>query len=153
MAVAFAGLRQVDRRKAIGIAGVALMLWLLPTYVLVRGGNVVGENVQPRYLLPLIVIAGVLAMMPARGEAFRPSWLQLTIAGGVLAVAEAFALHVNIRRYVTGNDVNGWNLDAGAEWWWDLPFSPMAVWVIGALAFAGLLALLGREVVKTDVLR
>lgn len=153
VAVAFAGLRQVDRRKAIGIAGVALMLWLLPTYVLVRGGNVVGENVQPRYLLPLIVIAGVLAMMPARGEAFRPSWLQLTIAGGVLAVAEAFALHVNIRRYVTGNDVNGWNLDAGAEWWWDLPFSPMAVWVIGALAFAGLLALLGREVVKTDVLR
>jgi hypothetical protein len=152
-AVLFAGLRQTDARKSIAVVGAGLVVWLLPTYVLIRGGNVVGENVQPRYILPLLVVIAVLAMLPARGQRFQPSSLQLGIVGVVLVVCEAFALHVNMRRYVTGNDIQGWNLDAGAEWWWDIPFSPMAVWALGVLAYAGLLVLLAREVVKTDVLR
>jgi hypothetical protein len=45
------------------------------------------------------------------------------------------ALHTNIRRYVTGLDVNGVNLDASPEWWWDVPFTPMAVWFVGSVAF------------------
>ena len=53
------------------------------------------------------------------------------------------ALQVNIRRYVTGDDLQGLNLDAGAEWWWTgFPVGPTGVWVVGALAFAGLLAVL-----------
>lgn len=152
-AIVFAGLLHIDRRKAVAVVGVGLVLWLLPTYVLVRGGNEVGENVQPRYILPIMVVLAVLACLPALGRGFRPSWLQVGIVGGTLLVAEAFALHVNIRRYVTGADVQSWNLDAGAEWWWQIPFSPMAVWIIGVLAYAGVLFILGREVVRRDVLR
>ena len=37
---------------------------------------------------------------------------------GALAVANSFALHHNLRRYVTGLDERGFNLDAGREWWW-----------------------------------
>lgn len=152
-AVAFAGLRMVDRRKGIAVTGVALALWLLPTYVLVRGGNVVGENVQPRYILPLMVVLAVLACMPAAGRGLRLSWLQVGIAGGALLVAQTFALHANIRRYVTGDDVQGWNLDAGAEWWWNIPFTPMAVWIIGTLAYGGLLVVLGREAIRESRVR
>lgn len=151
-AVVFLGLSRVTLRKAIGVLGVGLVLWLLPTYVLVRGGNEVGENVQPRYILPLMVILAVLACLPALGRGFQATWLQVGIVGGTLLVAEAFSLHANIRRYVTGADVQGWNLDAGAEWWWNIPFSPMAVWAIGVLAYAGVLVILGREVVKRDAL-
>ncbi len=152
-AVVFAGIRFIDRRKAIAVVGIGLILWILPTYVLVRGGNVVGANVQPRYLLPLMVVLAVLALLPVREQALRLSWLQVGTVGGALLIAEAFSLHVNLRRYLTGNDVQGWNLDAGAEWWWDLPVSPMGVWIIGVLAYGGLLFVLGREAVRRDVLR
>jgi hypothetical protein len=152
-AVIFAHLFKVDLRKTIAVLGVGLVLWLLPTYVLMRGGNEVGENVQPRYILPVMVVLAVLACLPVAGAAFRPSVLQLGIVGGTLVIAEAFSLHANIRRYVTGSDVQGWNLDAGAEWWWNIPLSPMVVWVVGVLAYAGVLFILGREVVKRGIVR
>jgi len=60
-----------------------------------------------------------------------------------LALANLVALQVNIRRYVTGADQQGLNLDAGAEWWWSgFPVGPTAMWVIGAIAYVGLLAVL-----------
>jgi hypothetical protein len=62
-------------------------------------------------------------------------------------MAQAIALHLNLSRYVSGFDDLAPNLDSGVEWWWDVPFSPMAVWIAGALAYSGLVALLvGRGV-------
>jgi len=142
----FAGLRQSSWRKALAVAGVAFVLWVLPTYILVAGGNVVGENVQPRYLLPLIVLLAMVALLPAGRRAVDLSMLQLSVIGAGLIVANAFALHSNIRRYVTGVDEAGVNLDSGAEWWWAGAPSPMTTWIIGTLAYAGLLIVLGREV-------
>jgi hypothetical protein len=152
-AVAFAGLVQVTWRKALAVLGVGILLWVIPTYVLVAGGNVVGENVQPRYLLPLIVVLGMVALLPVRDRLLQLSWLQLSIAGTVLFVAFSFALHSNIRRYVTGVDAAAANLDAGAEWWWGGMPSPMTTWVIGVLAYAGLLAVLIREVTRRGTFR
>jgi hypothetical protein len=56
------------------------------------------------------------------------------IAIGV-SVANLVAQHVNLRRYVTGTDVPGFNLDFQVEWWWGLPFGPLALWSVGAVAF------------------
>jgi hypothetical protein len=147
-AIAFAGLRQIDWRKSVAVIGVVAALWLIPLYVLVAGGNVVGENVQPRYLLPIIIVLGMLVLLPLGTRVYRFTWLQFGIAGSALVLANAFALHTDIRRYVTGIDVAAANLDSGAEWWWAIGPSPMATWIIGTLAFAGLVAVLGREVVK-----
>ena len=55
------------------------------------------------------------------------------------------ALHLNIRRYVTGIDASGVNLDAGAEWWWAGPVGPTAVWLLGSLAYALLVWIVVRE--------
>jgi hypothetical protein len=146
--VVFAALSRVTVRKAIVVGGIGLVLWLLPTYVLVRGGNIVGENVQPRYLLPLILLLGGVALLPYAGRGLRLGRVQLLLIGIALVIGNAFALHSDIRRYVTGVDATGVDLDAGAEWWWPVGPGPMATWVIGSLAYAGLLAVLGREVVK-----
>jgi hypothetical protein len=57
-----------------------------------------------------------------------------------LWVANAIALHVNIRRYVTGMDVKSANLDADIEWWWEGALvAPMGVWLIGTVSFGVLL--------------
>jgi hypothetical protein len=150
--VVFTGLRNITWRKGIAVVGVVLVLWLLPAYVLVRGGNVVGENVQPRYILPLVIILGMLAILPVGARMLRLNWFQLAIIGTALVIANSFALHTNIRRYVTGIDVATANLDKGAEWWWPVGPSPMATWIIGTLAYAGLLAVLAWEVKRRGIL-
>lgn len=144
--VGFAGLLRMDRRKVIVTAGIALVLIVLPLYVLTRGGDQVGSGVQPRYLLPVIVLfAGVLALDVVR-RGVRFGRIQVVAIVGALAISNFISLQVNIRRYVTGIDAPGVDLDAGAEWWWHLPFSPMAVWLVGSIAFAAAAAILVREV-------
>lgn len=141
--VAFAGLGCLNWRKAISVAGVLVVLTVLPVYVLTVGGMQVGETLQPRYIFPLIVLLSLLfATMPDRREV-RFTRVQTFAILGALALANLVSLQVNIRRYVTGADTQGLNLDAGAEWWWPgFPVGPIWIWIIGALAFAGLLALL-----------
>jgi len=67
---------------------------------------------------------------------------------GALSVANSLALHYNLRRYVTGAEVNGLNLDANREWWWDVPVGPQAVWIMGSLAFAALLVILAGGITR-----
>lgn len=144
--VGFAGLGRLDWRKALSVTGVLAVLIVLPVYVLTVGGNQVGENLQPRYLLPLIVLFSFLLVTDPARQRLRFTRVQLLAILGALWLASFVALQVNMRRYVTGVDEQGLSLDAGAEWWWDgLPVGPTAVWMLGSLAFAGLLAVLWTE--------
>jgi hypothetical protein len=147
VAVAFVALGRVSWRKIAAAAGVLIVLVVIPVRVLTAGGDMVGENLQPRYLLPLIVLfAFVLLTDPTRTGSFRLGRFQTLIVSGALTMAYFIALQVNIRRYVTGSDSQGANLDGGAEWWWTgFPVGPTAVWIIGATAFAALFAVLWVE--------
>ena len=147
-------------RKRTWIAGLLVLaaLWLIPTYILVKSKATVGVLVQPRYMLPLIVVLAGIAIFRAAGTKVgrAPQIIGLLAVSG-LAVANAFALHRNLKRYVTGIDVAGWNIDANAEWWWNIPVSPMGLWIIGSLAFLGFLGALywlnpitGYGVSRTD---
>lgn len=141
--VGFTGIGRLDRRKAIAAGGVLLVLIALPLWILMRSGNIVGENLQPRYLLPLIVLFAFVLLTTPAGARLEFTRAQIVVVFAALALANLVALQVNIRRYVTGVDQQGINLDAGAEWWWSgFPVGPMWVWIVGALAFAGLLAVL-----------
>lgn len=151
--VAFAGLGRLSWRKAIAAAGVLLVLIALPVQVLTISGDQVGTNLQPRYLLPLIVLFALILLTDTMTEGFRFTRLQTFTIVAALAGANLIALQVNIRRYVTGVDQQGLNLDSGAEWWWTaFPIGPTALWVIGALAYAGMLATLWPELRRTHAL-
>lgn len=146
IAVGYMGLSRLDWRKAVAVGGVGAMLVAIPLYVLGKGGDSVGTNVQPRYLLPLVVLLGGLLMLEPTGRRISLTRVQVITVGAALVIANLVALETNIRRYVTGDDVAGFNLNSGAEWWWDIPISPMAVWLVGSAAFAGLVVILLREV-------
>jgi len=146
IAVAFTGLRLPSWRKTVMLIGLALVLWLLPAYVLYAGGNVVGENVQPRYLLPLMIVFAGVAVFRTSALEVRFGRLQQVFIVLALAMAQSLALHFNLRRYLTGIGEQGFNLDSGAQWWWTgLPLSPMGLWFVGSVAFAGLLYILVRQ--------
>ncbi|WP_166866293.1 DUF2142 domain-containing protein [Salinibacterium sp. ZJ70] len=138
--VVFTGLGRMDRRKLIAASGVFAVLVVLPVYVLTVGGNQVGEQLQPRYLFPLIVLFALVMLTTPGPSRITFTRAQLVVIGGALAVAHLVALQVNIRRYVTGADAQGTNLDAGAEWWWTgVAFGPMSVWVGGSAIFIALI--------------
>jgi hypothetical protein len=127
------------RRQTLWILGAGtLLLFAVPLVYLQVRNAFVGESFQARYLLPLVVMLAIVALsggsdseQPEQIIPRRIAWLAVP----VLIVANAFALYANMSRYVQGGKASSWNLD-DAQWWWvGLPL-PMAVWMLGSMAFA-----------------
>jgi len=149
--VGFAGIGRLWVRKAIALGALVLVLVALPVYVLQAGGDVVGEQVQPRYILPLIIMLGGMLALTRTPRELTFTRAQRFALVAALAGAHFVALHLNIRRYVTGIDASGVNLDAGAEWWWAGPVGPTAVWLLGSLAYALLVWIVVRTMARPTV--
>lgn len=148
-AIVFYAMTGATWRRMIASGLVLLAAWLIPTYLLYITDQRVGYYLQPRYVLPLFTILAVVAMARLDGNAFRLTRGQRWTAVSVLAVANAAALFANIRRYVSGNTGPSGNLD-NVRWWWSTPISPMAVCVIGAIAFALGVALLTADITTVE---
>jgi hypothetical protein len=135
-AVIFWGFKKGTPRKWLALIGVAAGLVVVPMYILVREGVLVGTGVQPRYVYPMMIIFIGVALVGLRRANLSMSRAQLMIVVAGLTVANSLALNINMRRYITGLDNPGLNLDRDIEWWWNTPISPMTVWFVGSLAFA-----------------
>lgn len=137
--LSFWGLRQLDMRKVLAVTGIALSLIAIPAYIMVKDGVLIGQGVQARYIYPLMIIFLGVCLFRVRQGSFWPNSFQLSIAALAISVANAVALHVNMRRYLTGITNGSANLNNSIEWWWPtsiMPFAPMTVWMIGSIAFA-----------------
>jgi len=148
IALVFGSVKYFSRKQAIAAATVLFALALVPLYTLAVNGLIVGQIVQPRYLLPLVgLLAAVSLYRPESNLGFVLSRGQLWLIGGGLFVANAIALHTNFRRYLTGLDENQVTLNFEIEWWWFerpasetlLWFSPNYFWLGGSIAFGVLL--------------
>jgi len=67
---------------------------------------------------------------------FRFSKASLVTIFMTISLAQSLSLHQSIRRYVTGTNISGWDLNKGAEWWWTHGPSPLSIWIIGSVAFS-----------------
>ncbi|MFN3707850.1 DUF2142 domain-containing protein [Microcella sp.] len=138
VALGFVALRGAGARVIGAVAVVVAALWAVPVYVLQAGGTMVPDQVQPRYLLPLIVLLGVLLLVRRENSPLTLTRSQRWVLVAAVAGAHFVALHMNLRRYVTGTDEPGPYLDAGLEWWWAwMPVGPSVIWLVGSLAFVG----------------
>lgn len=133
--VTFFGLRRSPLRKSISVALIGLALVLVPLYVLVNDRLMVGAGVQPRYIYPLMILLTGVCLFGLHRLDLGLSRMQFLVIFLGLAIANTVALHTNLRRYVTGAEVQGSNLDVNHEWWWNLPIGPNPVWIIGSIAF------------------
>jgi hypothetical protein len=114
-----------------------LAMWAVPFVMLAQSNAVVGNTVQPRYLLPLMLIAvGVASLRPDAERAW--DGFRFAAAAVCLWIALTIGMRQNISRYTAGGDGAD---DAGATagWWWTGAPAPLVVWVIGSVAFAGML--------------
>lgn len=137
----FLGIRYLTARRAVALALALVALWGVPFVLLAQSQAIVGTEVQPRYLLPLLVIfLGVATAGPHAIGSWRGS--RSVLAGLALGVSASVSLHVNLRRYTTGTDDPAIDPGTRAEWWWvGLP-GPLVMWALGSLAFAVALLLL-----------
>lgn len=139
----FAALHWQGWRKLVAVLGAGAAAVVVPLYILVSSGAVVGAEVQPRYILPLITLFVAVALAPSIGSDpggdadTRLSPLQYWAIAAGTAVAQSVALYYNLRRYVVPN---AWRIDRDLEWWWSAGPSPLLAWIIGTLAFAGVMA-------------
>lgn len=139
--VLLVGMAGFTWRRTVAVVGALAALWLVPFILLATSHAVIGTQVQPRYVLPLLIIAvGVATASPLVDRLWTGS--RVALIGVALSIAAAVALHFNIRRYTTGLDVSAIDPGYAAEWWWPVAPSPMAVWVMGVLGFTGLLAII-----------
>ena len=137
----FVGAGRATLRRGLALALAVAAMWLVPVVLLGQSRMMVGELIQPRYLMPLMIIT--IGVASARWDSAN-AWRGFRSIAAVvaLALANGVALHTNIQRYTTGMDQFTADPGANAEWWWAWAPSPGLVWVGGGLAFAGALALL-----------
>ena len=140
------GLGAATREKWLALVVVAGTLVGLPLLVLSSG-----QNVQPRYVLPLLpILMGTALIARPVDPPVRVGRVHALLLVFAVVVAHAAALHRNIRRYVTGVDVGGADLGASVEWWWSRGPGPMATWLLGTIAFAVVAACVYRLLVAGE---
>lgn len=129
------GLGRMTGPKAIAAAVIFLPMFVLPMMTLYRTRLIVGESVQPRYILPLMpMLLAILLVDRVADRTLRLNRVQAVLIWLALTVATAAAIYANARRYVTG--IDGPTMIDTLEWWWESAPSPGTVTVIGGVAFA-----------------
>jgi hypothetical protein len=122
--------------KGWAVALIAAAFFLIPLFILVRGGLYVGQAIQPRYLLPLLpAMVGFALLTRDPDGGIRLTSAQRWLAIVATTIAQSVALHWVLRRYITGSDIASWNLNYNVEWWWSWMPSPLVTWAIASLAF------------------
>jgi hypothetical protein len=103
---------------------------------------IVGEVVQPRYILPMIPLLVGISLWSSRlpSPLSLDVWARSVLLGLLISVTHAMSLWTNIRRYTLGLEPNqGFSLsnpDTPIEWWWRWAPSPNFVFFTGTIAFA-----------------
>ena len=143
-------LKKRTRYESLALIICIFAMLLTPIAMLYMDNAIVGELVQARYVLPLILLAMGVLTSGVRVDTSSLMPLKFRIIGGLfLSIAYAVALHTNMRRYITGNDVSHWNLNKNLEWWWKSGPSPMTVWFFGTVSFMILITYLMNNVGQT----
>ena len=117
------------------LVGFILSVIAVPSFVLARGGYLVGQNVQPRYLLPMFMVVAFVLLGIGGSKVLRSNLYALILA----TVGHSFALYHVIRRFTTGQGNYDLSLWSNQGWWWTgFPVGPNKVWILGSVAFLGL---------------
>ncbi|GAA5123439.1 hypothetical protein GCM10023339_43350 [Alloalcanivorax gelatiniphagus] len=139
------GWRRMFPAKLLALGLVGAALFVHPMYLLMKSHVLVGEGVQPRYVLPILVIFTGLCLLDARGVTLRLSRTAYWGIVAALGLAHAVSLHIWIRRYSTGLDVSKILFGNEPEWWWDPSPRATVVWIAASVGFAVVVATALRQ--------
>ena len=131
--VIYSTAQRVSRRNWLIVFLMSTLLILLPLRA-----DLDDVGTSGRYILPLYLMCLITYLASVETSAERPLITSKTVSRILicfLTLGNSIALHQTMRRYITGVDVIGWNLNQDAEWWWTVGPSPMTIWLLGTVAF------------------
>jgi hypothetical protein len=135
LSLGFYSISYLDLKHGLAVAALVISVIALPLIILQTSGYLVGEWVQPRYILPLYYpLVGLLLFSTVGKMSF--SRAQYVFVFSLVSIAHSFALFSNLERYIRGQNTYSYDLSTGLEWWWDQLPSPNFFWLIGTLGFA-----------------
>ena len=148
------GLHRGARARTVAVTLLFAALFVFPTFSLLRVGLLVYEQLQPRQFMALLFPLLGIAIYRLKGE---PDFV-LGSAGRITAVlalglAHSMALLVTIQRHTSGllpgflGEPRHVALGRDIEWWWASAPHPDIVWILGSLAYAGVVVLILRGTV------
>lgn len=118
LALIFQGFRALDWRKGLSLGILAAGLVGIPLWVLQQSGRVVGEQVQARYLLPLLIVVVAVALLDVRGRSpvdFTNA--QRWVAVLALAIGQTVALVAVSQRFTVGTTESVVDALFNPQWW------------------------------------
>ena len=138
-ALAYRGLQQLSMRKSAASLVALTALVAVPLVFLQREGLGVGEVVQARYLLPLMVVLFATLSLPTTYAKTSAPGLPLPRAaawtlGVAMAATASISLWVNAHRYAAGSTRGLFDLDLQMDWTGLLPVPLPAVVALGVAA-------------------
>lgn len=131
-------LRRASRRAIVLLSFNFAVALILPLVILQQTNLHVGEELLPRYLMPLLILVVAFGIFQADSKPRLTRGQAKVLATG-LSISHLIALRQVLLRFTHGIDQYGIvNLDKKREWWWELPGipSPMWIWLLGSGAFA-----------------
>lgn len=139
----FLRLAHIGRSQMWVAVSLLALLVSVPLLTLQLGNSIVGENVQARYIFPLLIVLVGTVLLDLRVDSSFFSKSQLIVIVVSLFLSQALALFTNMTRYISGMG-GGLSLDlnqsAVAGWWWPVGPSPMIVLAASILGFGMFLA-------------
>jgi hypothetical protein len=134
LGLSFYSLSYLDLQHGLALSILSISVITLPLIILQTSGYLVGEWVQPRYILPLYYpLVGLLLFSVAGKASF--SRAHYVFIFFLVSIGHSFALFSNLERYIRGQNTYSYNLTTGLEWWWDQVPSPNFFWLLGTLSF------------------
>ena len=149
-ALVFTGWISMWWQKLVALVIMVVALVGYPLILLQESGLYIGGGVQPRYLLPMMLMFAGMSLLPLAGHRITLSRFQVVALTVGLSVAQSVSLYLNLWRYIRGITSPIAPL-ANYDWWWESLFlTPFAVWVIGSVAFAGVTGYVLALMARTD---
>ena len=129
--ILFSIINKMSVRQRMIISILPLFMILNPLLILQLRQSNATYFLQPRYLIPLlIVLLGVLTI-EIKWSQGRNVLLYFIIIS--LSVGNSISLFTNLKRYTVGLDSEQ-SFFSKFEWWWNIPITPGITWVVGTLA-------------------
>ena len=111
---------------------------LLVLRVMYLSSNLVGVNIQPRYLLPFLfpVVGSLLIYIP---NLINRNMMTLIIFIFFSGISYLFSFHIWIQHFTAGSNNFALNLNSNFEWWWNSFLLPTPLWLLSTLIYVSIL--------------
>lgn len=123
-------------RQTLILSVIGSMICIIPLYYLQVRNALVGQDFQPRYIMPLVTLFIAIWLTTELKTEVTLSTKQALTTFLLLSSAQSIALYENLSRYLLSDTHSGnWNLSELERAWWTVPLDPMAIWFSGTVIF------------------